>query len=158
MRDRRFIAEHRGGDLSRENHYKLIKWARECSEHVMPLIEGDPDKRLLHALHVAREWENGNVTTGVAMKASVGAHAAAREYSDPVSTAIARSVGQTVATAHMADHSSGGALYALIAVKHAGRSVEEERDWQIKQLNQLPPEVAKLVLTTFAEKAKRFRL
>ena len=92
------------------------------------------------------------------MKASVGAHAAAREYSSPVSIAVARSVGQTVATAHMADHSIGGALYALKAIKLADKSIDEERDWQTKQLKQLPPEILELVLTTFIEKAKSFKL
>src|SRR5664280_1021600 len=113
MRDKRFIAEHRGGLLTKENHHKLIRWARECSEHVLSLIDGEIDKRLLDALHIADEWENENVSTGEAMKASLSAHAVAREYSDPASIAVARSVGHTVATAHMADHSLGGALYAL---------------------------------------------
>ena len=117
MRDKRFIAEHRGGPLTKDNHHKLIRWARECSEHVLSLIDEDIDKRLLYALHVAKEWENENVTIGEAMKASLGAHAVARESSDPATTAVARSIGHTVATAHMADHSPGGALYALKAVR-----------------------------------------
>lgn len=41
------------------------------------------------------------------MKASVYAHAIARESSTPLAIELARSVGQTVATAHMADHSLG---------------------------------------------------
>lgn len=130
-----------------EEHRKLIRWARECSEHVLPLIEGNIDERLIHALKVAKEWENDKVKTGVAMKASVGAHAAAREYSDPVFVAVARSIGQTVATAHMADHSMGAALYALKAVKHGGKSINKEREWQNKQLQKLPSEIVGLVST-----------
>ena len=158
MRDRRFVAAHRGELLTKKNHRGLMKWARECSEHVLPFIGEKIDERLIHALNVAKEWENGNVKTGVAMKASLGAHAAARESSDPVSTAVARSIGQAVATAHMADHSMGAALYGLIAVKLADKLVEEERKWQIKQLQQLPPEIVELVLTTMKQKEKGFRL
>ena len=102
MRDKRVIAIHRGGLLTREQHQKIIKWARKCSEHILPLIEGNIDQRLIQALFVAQEWEESKTTTGEARKASVNAHAVARESSDPVVTAIARSVGHAVATAHMA--------------------------------------------------------
>jgi len=42
----------------------------------------------------------------------------------------------------MADHSLGAALYALKAVKCAGKPVEAERKWQNEQL---PPEILELV-------------
>ncbi len=67
MRDKRFVAVHRGGPLTKDNHHKLIRWARECSEHVLSLIDENIDKRLVHALHVAKEWENENVTVGVVL-------------------------------------------------------------------------------------------
>lgn len=158
MRDKRFIAEHRGGLLTRESHQKLIRWARECSEHVLSLIDGDIDKRLIHALQIAKEWENEIASTGDAMKASSGAHAVARESSDPASIAVARSIGHAVATAHMADHSPGAALYALKAVKLAGKSIDEEQDWQTGYLQQLPPEIVELVLTTMVRKAKSLKI
>ncbi|BDG47744.1 putative immunity protein [Parageobacillus sp. KH3-4] len=158
MRNKRFVAVHRGGYLTKDNHRGLMRWARECSEHVLPLIDEKIDKRLIHALNVAKEWENDNVSTGDAMKASLDAHAAARESSNPISIAVARSIGQAVATAHMADHSLGAALYALKAVKHAGKSINEEREWQIKQLQQLPLEIVELVLTTMKKKEKGFKL
>ena len=113
---------------------------------------------LIHALHVAREWEKGNATTGAAMKASLGAHAAARETSDPVKIAVARSIGHAVATAHMADHSPGAALYALKAVRFAGKSIDEERDWQTIQLRKLPSEIAELVIAVMIKKAKSFKV
>lgn len=103
-----FIAEHRGGPLTKEHHQKLIKWARECSEHVLYLIDKQIDERLLYALDVAKEWENNKVATGMAMKASLGAHAVARQSEDPGYKAVARSIGQTVATAHMADQKIRG--------------------------------------------------
>jgi hypothetical protein len=149
-----FIARHRGGPLTPENHRKLIRWARECSEHVVSLVGGIIDRRLSHALLVAEEWEKGQTPTGSAMMASRNAHAAAREAAAPVEQTVARSIGHAVATAHMADHSIGAALYALKAVRLAGKSVDRERKWQIERLRQLPPELMETVITTMAMKEK----
>ena len=117
MRDKRFVAVHLGGPLTKEYRHELIRWARECSEHVLPLIDRNIDKRLTYALDVAKEWEKEKVTVSEAIKAAVGAIAVANESSYPVIVAVARSIGHAVATAHMADHSIGAAEYALKAVK-----------------------------------------
>lgn len=140
-----FIAEHRGGPLSKENHTKLCKWARECAGHVLHLINSNIDLRLINALNVAQEWEDEKRPTGEAMKASLAAHSVARETKDPILKAIARSIGQTVATAHMADHSLGGAYYALKAMKIAGKDIIKEKEWQWNKLAELPPEVIEIV-------------
>jgi len=153
MRDKRFIAEHRGGLLKRDHHRQLIKWACICCEHVLPLCGETVDERLINAILVAKAWASGNAKTGEAMKASVSCHAVARELADPISIAVARSVGQAVATAHMADHSLGAALYALKAVKFANRSIDAERNWQNEQL---PSDIRKLVLSTRTEKEHSF--
>jgi len=155
MRDKRFIAEHRGGLLKKEQHIQLIKWACNCSEHVLHLFGEILDERLKKALVIAKEWADGNATVGNAMKASVGAHAVARESANPTSTAVARSVGQAVATAHMADHSLGAALYALKAVKNADNSIDTERKWQNAQL---PSEIKDLVQTAMIMKEKAFKI
>ena len=144
MRDTRFIAEQRGGPLGREQHYQLIKWACDCSEHVLHLLGKGIDQRLLSALSVAEAWKQGQATVGDARRASLEAIAVANESSDKTSVAVARAVGHAVATAHMADHSLGAALYALKATKNAGRPINEERKWQDEQL---PPEIKELVLT-----------
>jgi hypothetical protein len=144
MRDKRFIAEHRGGPLRKEQHYQLMKWGCDCSEHVMPLFGETIDKRLLNALHVAKMWKQGHASVGDARKASVEAHAVARESSNPTAIAVARSIGHAVATAHMADHSLGAAWYALKAVEHAGKSRDAERKWQD---DRLPSEIKELVST-----------
>lgn len=140
-----FIAEHRGGPLTKDNHRKLIKWAIECSEHVLFLIDKEIDEKLLYALDVAKQWGNDTIPTGLAMKASLGAHAVAREAENPIYKAIARSIGQTVATAHMADHSLGGAFYALKAIKLANKEIEIEKNWQTKKLSELPAEIIEIV-------------
>jgi hypothetical protein len=144
VRDKRFIAEHRGGPLKKEQHYLLITWACDCVEHVLHLSGKIVDERLIQALQVAKAWKSGNASVGDARKAAVTAHAVARESSDPAAVAVARSAGHAVATAHMADHALGAAWYALKAVKHAGRSPDAERQWQDEHL---PPEVKDLVLT-----------
>ncbi len=153
MRDKRFVAVHRGGPLTKDHHHKLIRWARKCSEHVLKLINQNIDNRLIHALHIAREWEKNNTSVGEARKASLGAIAVANESSDPVTTAVARSIGHAVATAHMADHSIGAAEYALKAVKLCGKSIEDERRWQDEQLTS---DISELILT--AREKKKLRL
>lgn len=155
MRDKRFITEHRGGPLKKEQHSQLINWACACAEHVLPLLGEKPDKRLISALFIAREWEKGNATVGEARKAAVRSIAVANESSDPVAIAVARAVGHAVATAHMADHSIGPALYALKAVRNAGKPVDAERKWQNEQL---PHEILELVMSSRTLKEKSFKL
>ena len=149
MRDQRFIAEHRGGPLTKEQHRQLIQWASACAEKVLPLFEANIDDRLKTARAVAHEWETGKASVGDARKASVGAIAVANEGTNPVSVAVARSVGHAVATAHMADHALEAADYALKAVKLAGHSVDQERQWQTEQL---PADIRELVLSARANR------
>jgi len=144
MRDKRFIAEHRGGPLTKEQHYLLMQWACDCAEHVLPLFGETIDDRLTHAVTVAKKWTQGSASVGDARNASAAAHRVARESPNPIAMVVARSVGQAVATAHMADHSLGAVWYALKAVKHAGKSVDAERKWQD---DQLPLEIKELVLS-----------
>ena len=155
MRDKRFIAEHRGGSLKKEQHKYLISWACACTEHVLQLPGGKIDERLKIALFIAREWEKGKASVGDAMKASRCAHEVARESSDPVVIAVARAAGHAVATAHMADHSLGPALYALKAVKNAGKSVDQERKWQNDQLHS---DIRELVLSARTRKEEHFKI
>ena len=153
MRDKRFVAEHRGGPLSTHEHRLLALWAADCAEHVLSTVwKDDNDQRPLDAIRQARAWARGEFSAGEARKAAVAAHAAARESQDDAATAAARAAGHAVATAHMADHSLGGALYALKALKIAGQSIETERKWQDAQL---PSEIRELVQT--ARESKKFR-
>ena len=155
LRDKRFIAEHRGGPLKKERHRQLMKWALDCAEHVLPYF-GEVDERLKNALKVAKDWTKGNASVGDARKAAFDAIAAANESPNPAAIAVARSVGHAAATAHMADHSLGAALYALEAIKNAGKSVEAEREWQEEHL---PIDIKGLVLTALeSPKFKRFKI
>src|SRR5690348_4878769 len=106
MRDRRFVAAHRGGPLGIAHHRLLAVWAADCAERVLPLFEeSSPDDRPRRAVEMARAWARGEVPVGAAQKAAVAAHAAARGAARAAATAAARAAGHAVATAHMADHS-----------------------------------------------------
>ncbi len=143
MRDKRFVASHRGGPLSPEQHYQLIHWAHACVLHVLPLSGITVDIRLINALKTAKKWEEGNATVGDARNASLAAIAVARENTDPVAIAIARATGHAVATAHMADHALRAADYALKAVRQSGGAAAEQ-EWQEVQL---PLAIKELVLS-----------
>ena len=144
MRDKRFIAEHRGGPLTKEKHRQLILWACQCAENVLPLLSNKIDSRLTNAINTSKNWTEGNASVGDARNASFDCIAFANELIDPKGIAIARSVGHAVATAHMADHSLRASEYALKAIKLADKSVNTERKWQDKQL---PADIWELVIS-----------
>ena len=73
-------------------------------------------------------------SVGDARKAAVEAHAAARNVKEGPATAAARAAGHAVATAHMADHCLGPAIYGVKAVAWAGESGESERRWQLDRI------------------------
>src|SRR5262245_60181826 len=78
MRDRRFVAVHRGGPLDAAKHRLLAAWAADCAERLLPLFEEcSPDDRPRRAVQTARAWVRGEASVGDCMKAAVGAHAAA---------------------------------------------------------------------------------
>ena len=150
MRDRRFVAAHRGGPLSKAHHRLLASWAADCAEHVLPLFEAkSKNLQPRQAIATARAWARGEVTVGAAQKAAVAAHAAARAVKDPAAVAAARAAGHAVATAHMAEHSLGPIIYAAKAVRAAGGSISGERAWQMKRL---PRGVRALVKSAVAKR------
>ena len=145
MRDKRFIAEHRGGPLTKDQHRQLILWACKCVENVLPLITNKVDERLMNAIKIAKEWTKDKASIGDARNSSFDSIAVANELTNPIEIAVARSVGHAVATAHMADHSLRAAEYALKAVKLADKSIDNERKWQDKNLS---PNIVELILST----------
>lgn len=153
-----FIAVHRGGTLAVENHRLLNRWSRKCVERLLQKWEGAFDPRLSQALRTSSDWENGKVLTGACMIASREAHAVAREAASSLNTAIARAVGHAVATAHMADHSVGGALYGLKATQLAGGNVADELTWQKAALKRLPSNLEHLVIETLHKKGKQLKV
>jgi hypothetical protein len=148
MRDRRFVAAHRGGPLDVATHRLVAAWAADCAEHVLPLFEGcSPDDRPRRAVETARAWARGEVSVGDARKAAAGAHAAAREATGKSASAAARAAGHAAATAHMADHCLGPVIYAPKAVEATGASADRERAWQLEQL---PEGVRELIVSALS--------
>ena len=130
-------------DLVRKaDHKTSAVWALDCAAHVLPYFENEypEDERPRLAIEAGRRWVKTSVFKMADIRrASLGAHAAARDVKDdgPPRSA-ARAAGQAVATAHVATHAVGAALYALKAVHDARDSgddaVAKEREWQQTRL------------------------
>jgi hypothetical protein len=127
----------RGSDKSRT----LAIWAADCAERVLPYFETKcpHDDRPREAIEACRAW----ATTGIfkmadVRRASLGAHAAAREVEDDgAARSAARAAGQALATAHVRTHSIAAARYAATAIRDAtgsGEAVIAERRWQYRHL------------------------
>ena len=119
----------------------LATWSADCAERVLPFFEKayPKDDRPRKAIEACRTW----VRTGVfkmadIRKASLSAHAAAREAKENNAACFAaRAAGQAVATAHVPQHAFGAAYYALkVAADSANAEVKivKELNWQYRHL------------------------
>jgi hypothetical protein len=136
--------EEMGELVSKTDQKTVALWAIDCAERVMPSFEENypQDHRPRHALETLKTWrETGVFQMAVIRKASLDAHAAAREVGEESSArSAARAAGQAVATAHVLQHAYGAALYAQQAISRATNSldaVERERNWQYQHLHHL---------------------
>lgn len=125
----------------------VAAWAIDCAERVLPYFEEKypDDNRPRKAIEALQKWmQTGIFRMADIRKASLDAHAAAREVGDdsPARSA-ARAAGQAVATAHVPTHSVGAAIYALQAIHRASNfsdadtAVAKEQDWQYQHLVRL---------------------
>jgi hypothetical protein len=151
MKQKKFQLAHDDEELlglvNVTGHKTLAIWAIDCAERVLPCFEEQypEDPRPREALETLREWiATGVFKMAVIRKASLDAHAAAREVGDdsPARSA-ARAAGQAVATAHVPRHAYGAAVYAQQAVFRASDPAKadaaavKERDWQYRHLREL---------------------
>jgi len=128
--------------FNKQDQRLLAVWAAECAERVLPFFEKayPKDDRPSKAIEACRTW----VRTGVfkmadIRKASLAAHAAAREAKENNAACFAsRAAGQAVATAHVPEHAFGAAYYALkIAASgsaDAKAKIKKELNWQTQHL------------------------
>lgn len=133
--------------IGQTDHKTLALWAIDCAERVLPFFEEafPDDKRPRQALTTLQTWvETGVFKMAVIRKASLDAHAAARDVgADNPARSAARAAGQAVATAHVATHAYGPAIYAQQAIFRATAPAEaaaaaaRERDWQYQRLLKL---------------------
>lgn len=151
MKKPKFSLTHKDETLlalaEQTDHKTLGIWARDCALRVLPYFEdehpADPRPRL--ALDVLQAWiDTGEFKMAVIRKASLDAHAAAREAGeDSPARSAARAAGQAVATAHVRTHCMGASNYALQAVHRAASSAEAEAAvaaelaWQTQHLREL---------------------
>ena len=128
-------------------HRFLAVWAADCAERVLPGFEREfpDDDRPRTAIAACRRWaRTGIFKMADVRRDSLAAHAAARQADeDTAARFAARAAGQAIATAHVADHASGAADYALKAMGSLPRTgrganlVERERKWQSARLRKL---------------------
>lgn len=130
--------------VEQTDHKVLATWAIACAERVMPCFEAafPDDPRPRRALETLQAWiDTGEFSMAVIRKASLDAHAAAREVGeDSPARSAARAAGQAVATAHVRTHAPGAAAYALQAVQRDAtteETVAAERVWQRQRLREL---------------------
>jgi len=126
------------------NHKTLAVWAIDCALRVLPYFEEKfpEDDRPRKAIETLKIWINtGEFKMSIIRKASLDAHAAAREVGeDSPARSAARVCGQAVAAAHVPRHAYGSAIYAQQAIFRATNSmeaVESERNWQYQRLFEL---------------------
>jgi hypothetical protein len=130
--------------VSKTDHKTLALWAIDCAERVMPYFEEKypQDHRPRQAIETLKTWiDTGVFKMAVIRKASLDAHAAAREVGeDSPARSAAHAAGQAVATAHVPRHSYGPAIYAQQAIHRATNptdadaAIAKERDWQLQHL------------------------
>jgi hypothetical protein len=133
--------------VDRAGHRTLAVWAKACAERVLLFFEkarpGDPRPRA--ALQALQEWiEPGGFRMAVIRKASLDAHAAARDAGTGTpACSAARAAGQAVATAHVRTHAIGAPQYTLQALDRAAAPADcaatlaNERMWQLERLREL---------------------
>ncbi len=146
-RDLRFIAVHRGGNLTASDHRALMRWALASTRHLLGHCAHDCDAQLDEALKIAERWADGNATAGEAMAASRGLHRKARSMSCPSAVYWYRIAAHTLATAHMADHALGPLYYGQKLFVLLNRPFDEELAWIYVQLKVICPQMEEAVIS-----------
>lgn len=130
--------------VNKTDHKTLAIWAKDCASRALPYFETKfpKDHRPRQAIEILQTWiDTGVFKMAVVRKASLDAHASAREVGEDCSArSAARAAGQAVATAHVKTHALGAAIYALQTIYRANNSisakaaVNKDREWQYQHL------------------------
>ena len=143
MRDKKWVLEYRGGSLKIEQQKQLMKWAIDCVNHLLPLLNDNINEKIINAINIGNNWIIGKAKTGDAINVSREIIKYVKTLNNELEIAITRAAGHAAATAHMADHSMGSVYYGLKAIKINGGSIDSELNWQIEQI---PSEIKELVI------------
>jgi hypothetical protein len=122
----------------------LALWALDCAERVLPLFEENypDDERPRKALETLKVWMDTSLfRMAVIRRASLDAHAAAKDAKEDYAKYAAHAAGQAVATAHVPTHVLGSSVYAIRAVAAYSGNVDDglirERSWQLQRLRDI---------------------
>jgi hypothetical protein len=149
MRDKKWVLEHRGGTLKIEQQKQLIKWAIDCVNHLLPLLNNNINEKIINAINIGNNWIIGKAKTGDALKISREIIKYVKSLDNELEIVITRAAGHAVATAHMADHCMGAVYYGIKAIEINGGSIDSEINWQIKHI---PNDMKELVLNGLKHK------
>ncbi|PVX24694.1 MAG: hypothetical protein CW691_06840 [Candidatus Bathyarchaeum sp.] len=143
------FSEHINHQIFRPDKKALAFWAIDCSEHVLPYFEQKypDDNRPRKALDALKAWINtGMFKMAVIRKASLDAHAAAKDATEDYAKYAAHAAGQAVATAHVPTHAFGSSVYSIRAVVAYSGNVDDglimERNWQLQRLRDITKQLA----------------
>lgn len=125
--------------LSEEDRRLLAGWAVSCAERVLDLLDagGEADRQLRDALGRARVFASGGSTAAAEIAVRMVPVKAAKSVRTPSGAAVARSIAQAAAVAHMGAHALGAAGYAVKALQLAGADdarLADEVAWQLAAL------------------------
>jgi hypothetical protein len=151
MKQQKFSIAHEDKEMlaliGKTDQKILARFAIDCAERVMPYFEEKypDDKRPRQAIDTLKTWiDTGIFSMAVIRKASLDAHAAARDVGeDSPARSAARAAGQAVATAHVPSHAYGPVIYGQQAIFRASdpsdavAAAARERDWQYQHLVEL---------------------
>ena len=146
---------------SRNDQKTLATWAAKCAERVLPLFEKvfPDDPRPREAIKECRTWvRTGIFKMSTIRAAALGSHVAARHaQKTPAACFAARAAGHAVGTAHVTQHSSGSAYYALKAIAEAHLDKAEaklakEIAWQSQRL---PPRLRDEIMNRIVVKKQK---
>ena len=67
MRDKKWVLEYRGGSLKIEQQKQLMKWALDCVNHLLPLLNNNINEKIINAISIGNNWIIGKAKTGDAI-------------------------------------------------------------------------------------------
>lgn len=130
--------------IFQSNKKILALWTIDCCNRVLPYFEGiySHDRRPRDALETLKKWlETDLFRMADIRKASLDAHAAAKEVKEDYAKYIAHAAGQAVATAHVPTHALGCSVYCIRAVVAYSGNISDglihEKNWQLEHLQKI---------------------
>lgn len=134
--------------IQRTDKYVLGKWAIACIKRAMPLFHKAYPNNDMPELAISRlsNWMNNKLKMSEARSYCFDLLSFARkiEAKDKANALFIRGCSHMLATCHVKTHSEGAGMYVIAMIKEMNKTddqvytmMEEERAWQIKELDRL---------------------